>query len=168
MELTKQSLKLLFLCSLLLTLFGPILWPSVQVAFFVPFIVIAYYQKPYLTSLWISLLCGVILDVLFPSNRMGLWCMSYTLTTMMLFKYRMHFFGDRQSTLPIMTFLFSLVSTGFYCGVSYFFDKNMGMSFLAMTKELLLIPFENAVYAYLMILLPVSVVKRIKSRKTNS
>ena len=154
MELTKKNLFFLFLTGLCLTLFAPVIWPSMHLAFFIPFIVTAYYQKSHISCLWMSLICGVILDILFFSNRMGLWGVSYSLTTLMLYKYRMHFFGDRQSTLPIMTFFFALVSTAFFWSLSYVFEKSYVFSGLPFMKELFVLPVLNVAYAYLVFLLP--------------
>lgn len=160
MELTKKNLFYLFFAGLLLTVFGPILSASIHIAFFIPFIVTAYYQKSQITSLWISLICGLIVDLLSYSNRMGLCGLSYTLTTFILYEQRMHFFGDRQSTLPIMTFLFSLLSKVFLWTLSYVFEKNFILSNLPFMKELMLFPLINAAYAYTLYMIPAFFVRR--------
>jgi hypothetical protein len=157
MELTKKNLYILFLTGLLLTLLEPVMWPSIPLAFFIPFIVTAYYQKSQLICLWLSLICGVILDIIIFSNRMGLWGVSYCVTTLWIYKYRMHFFGDRQSTLPIMTFFFALISTMIFWCLNYVFDKSFIFSLRPFLRELLLFPFLNAVFAYFMLMFPMRV-----------
>jgi hypothetical protein len=157
MELTKRRLSILWMTGLFLTLFMPIFYPSAQIAFLAPFIMTVYYQKSYLTSLWISLVCGLILDILSFTGRMGMMGLSYTLASMILYKYRLHFFGDRQSTLPIMTFFFGVLSTIFLWSLSYAFEQNFVFSILSFLQELTLFPLFSAAYAYMAFIFPFAI-----------
>jgi rod shape-determining protein MreD len=160
MELTKKNLAFLFFAGLLLTMFWPILSTSVHIAFLIPFIITAYYQKSHIASLWYSLICGLIVDMLSSSHRMGLNGLSYTLTTLMLYDHRMHFFGDRKSTLPIMTFFFAFLSKIFFWILNYVFEKNFSLSDLPFIKELIFIPLINAAYAYGLYYLPKLILRK--------
>lgn len=154
MNLRNKNLFLAFLITFLLTLFQPALFPFLRLMFFVPFLIILFYQKSYLTCLWISFGCGLILDLLSSKTHFGLFALNYTLTTWILYERRRNFFGDNLSTLPIMTFFFSVITTVIQYGLMYMFENNFHLSFKWIVSDLLVMPLADSTYAFILFILP--------------
>ncbi|MFQ5728737.1 MAG: mreD [Waddliaceae bacterium] len=154
MNLQKKNLLFAFLGTLLFTLFVPVILPALKLLFFVPFLVILFYRKPLITCLWGSLICGLILDMLSSHSRLGLYAMNFTLTTWILYGRRRHFFADNASTLPIMTFFFSVVSTIIQGILLNTFEGHFQMSWEWLFSDLAVMPLLDASYAFLIFILP--------------
>ncbi len=153
MELTKRNLTVFLGIGLCFTLFAPLFYSFSLLAFFIPSIVIACYQKSFLACLWLAFLCGLAVDLL-SMTRLGITSLSYVSATWVLYKHKMNFFRDRQSTLPIMTFLFSGCSVIFVWLFSYLFEPHFVFALAPFLKELVLSPFFNAIYAYVIFIAP--------------
>lgn len=154
MNIVYKNLFWSFLVTLLLNLTIPIIWPAWRLFFFAPFLIILYYQKSLPICLWGSILCGLILDLLSSRSHFGLYALNYTLTTFVLYPQRRHFFGDRLSTLPLMTFLFSLISTSFQSLLMSIFGTPVLLSWHWVLTDLWLMPLGDAAYAFICFILP--------------
>lgn len=152
--LDRKNLQLTFLFTLFLTLTAPVLLPGLHLLFFVPFLIILFYQKPLPTALWASLFCGLILDLLSSHHRLGLNALSYCITTGVLYRQRSHFFADRISTLSVMTFFFSVLSTIFQVVLISALDKGIPLSQKWFIVDLLVMPVCDAFYAFVVFILP--------------
>ena len=95
-----------FITSLIILLF-----PSVVLQLFAPFLVFIFYRSSKMEALWWSVACGLVLDLLSPHTTLGLFAFTYAVTTALLYDRKQHFFIDNLSTLPLMTFMFSVLST---------------------------------------------------------
>lgn len=154
--LTKTlNLTFFFILSFLLSLFGPVLFPSFKLFYFAPFLCTCFYHKSYSSTLWISLCCGLILDLLSAPLRFGLYALNYTLTSGLLYSKKQHFFEDELSTLPILTFLFSVLSTLIQVGLLYIFDASLRLSWNWVSTDLLIMPSLDGVYAFICFNLPI-------------
>lgn len=149
MNLYKKRIVLAFLASLLLTLFT-----TVPLMFFAPFLVILYYKKPLVTCLWWSLLCGLIVDLLSIQDRLGIHAMNYCIITWFLYRQRRNFFADSASTLPIMTFFFSVFSTLVEVILIDIFGTRMHLTWEWAMTDLLILPLFDAGFAFCYFILP--------------
>lgn len=147
MSLDKKNLLLAFVSVLVLTIFSPTLFPGIKLFYFPSFFILVYYQKSYLSALWISLACGLVLDLLASNVRFGLYALNFTMTTAIIYKQRWNFFADSFSTLPIMTFLFSFTSTGIQVIVFYIFANSFPFSFQWIFTDFLVLPAFDALFA---------------------
>lgn len=154
MSLQNRSLMLAFLTTLCFAVFLPTLIPSARLTFFVPFLIITYYQRPFLSALWIAVLCGTIMDLLSSTPRLGIYALNYTLTTFLIYNQRRHFFADSLSTLPIMVFLFCFLSTGMQVLEMYIFDQQMSLSWGWALTDLLIMPSLDALFGFVWFVLP--------------
>jgi rod shape-determining protein MreD len=154
MNLQNKNLVFAFLSTLSLTLFIPALFPSLRLNFFVPFLIILYYQRPFLNCLWFSFLCGMILDLLSSHPRLGVFTVSYCLTTALLFGQRRNFFADSVTTMPIMTYFFCFLSTLLQAVLIYIFDRGLSLSWGWVIADLFLMPVLDACYAFGLFILP--------------
>jgi rod shape-determining protein MreD len=111
MSLDQKNLRLLFFIALSLILFIPSIFPSFRISFFAPVLVIAFYQGKLSTSLGYALAAGISMDLLSSADRLGLHALIYSFTCVLLYSQKKNFFADSLTTLPIMTFFFSSLST---------------------------------------------------------
>lgn len=140
--------------SLLATLFTASLAPQVNLLFFAPFFVYLFYKKPLIFCLWTSLLCGVVLDLLSAQQRFGLYAINFCITTALLYQQKRNFFEDSLSTIPILTFLFSVVSTCLQVILLFVFDKGIPLSWEWAGSDLILMPLLDAFYGFALFSLP--------------
>lgn len=154
MSLTRKSLLISFLSTLLLTLFVPAVLPGLQMQFFIPFLIIAFYQKSLLQSLWLALSCGMILDLFSSHEHFGLYPLNFFLTTVLIFGNRKHFFADSLSTLPIMTYTFSVISTALQTLLLHFFEKPIILSWSWVIIDLFLMPSFDATFGFIWFIMP--------------
>lgn len=154
MNLERKNLIVIFLFSLLAVLLFPIMLPSWRLMLFAPFIVIIFYRKSYLVCLWWSLFCGLFIDLLSDHQQFGINALNYCLTTSLLYGQRRNFFADSPSTLPIMTFFFSSLSTFIQFLLMYIFEKENVFSWNWVLTDAFLMPFLDASFAFCCFIIP--------------
>lgn len=145
-SLYEKPLGILFFICLMFHLFSPLYFFEWPLLFFSPFLVILYYQRSFLASLWWSSACGLILDFLSSSAHVGIFSANYTLTTFILYHQQRNYFADSFSTLPLMTFLFSFLSTIIQVAALFTFGKGFIFSWYWMFTDLLCMPILDAIY----------------------
>lgn len=149
-----RLLPFFFCLSLLLTLITPVIVPGLILNFFAPFLILIYYKKSFLKSLWASFFCGLILDLLSPFSRLGLYTVNYCLTTSFLYSQKKNFFEENLSTLPIMTFFWSILSSVIQVVLLYIFEKGIMVSMGWVVTDLILMSLVDAFYAFAFFILP--------------
>ncbi len=125
----------------------PVIWPSIKLFFFVPFLIFTFYQLSYIGSLWASLCCGLAIDCLSVHPFFGINAFTYSLTTFLLYPQRVHFFSDRASTLPLMTAVFSFAVTLISMLWGSIFEKKQLFSWNLLYTDLFLMPIADSLYA---------------------
>lgn len=143
-----QKILLAFLLSTLLLITLPILSPLFRLTFYAPLLIIVYYKKSFISSLWIALICGIIMDLLTTPSAIGTYAFNYCLTTAILYSQKRNFFEDSYSTLPVMTFLFVIISTVTLILSMEIFGKSIPLSFSWALSDLFLMPLVDAFYAF--------------------
>ena len=133
---------------LFFTLFSQILEPSFRLTFFAPFLIIIFYQTSFLSSLYFALLAGLIIDIFSSPLRFGVYALNYTITTAFLYGQTKNYFADSLMTLPIMTFLFAVVSTILQICLLIVFSKVPNISIAWFFSDLLVMPAVDAVFAF--------------------
>lgn len=152
--LEDKKISIAFGITLIATLCSPVVFSGWRLMFFAPFLIILYYKKSFLTCLWSSCFCGLLLDVLSAHTHLGLYAMNYTVTTGLLYNQRRHFFADSISTLPLMTLFFSLLSTMIQWGLMYAFEQRVFFSWQWVLTDLIYMPVLDALYAFICFVLP--------------
>lgn len=148
LNLTDKSLLLTFAVCALLTIAIPSLYPTMRLSYFIPFLVIVCYQMTLSRALWIAFGCGMVLDLLTAHTRLGLYAMDFCVTLAMLYPQRRNFFADSLSTLPIMTFLFSTLSTLVMAIMLYVIEMKSVFSWSWFLTDLLVLPAADALFAF--------------------
>ncbi|MBA3603374.1 MAG: mreD [Parachlamydiaceae bacterium] len=147
MNLRTCNIATPFIFSLVAFLIIPIIWPTIKLFFFAPFIIITLYQLSYIGCLWTSLCCGLAIDCLSVHPFFGLNAFTYTLTTFLLYPQRVHFFSDRASTLPLMTAVFSFAVTVISMLWASIFERKQLFSWNLLYTDLFLMPLADSLYA---------------------
>jgi len=154
MDLAHKSKIAAFIASLTAFLLLPPLFPFLRLFFFAPFLIILYYQKNYISTLWISFVCGLILDLFSTPFFPGMNSLIYTVTTAILYHQRHYFFSDRLSTLPLMTFFFSLVATLLFFILVYGWGGKLNLSLNLIYTDLLAMPALDGIYGFFLFVFP--------------
>lgn len=154
MNLTQRNSKFLFFAAWLLALFTPLYFPFIKLIWFAPYLITLYYQKPLVTCLWVSLGCGCLMDLTTSTDHFGLHAFNYVIVSGLLYGQKRHFFGDNRSTLPIMTYFFSFLSTIIHSILLNLFEDRNIISIVWILRDLTLMPFADAAYAFLIFVLP--------------
>lgn len=154
-----------FLIALLASVLIPPVWPSAKLYFFVPFLIITYYQLTFVSCLWMSMACGTIVDILSVHSFFGLNAFIYCLTTFILYSQRTHFFADRISTLPLMTALFSITATLFFMLSATILEGKQLLSWHLIYTDLFFMPGCDALYGWFCFVLPLLLIAELKRRK---
>lgn len=139
------SRYLYFLGTLLLTLFVP----SLTLQLFTPFLVYIFYRCSKGEALGWSLGCGLILDLLSPHTTLGLFATNYVSVTALLYDRKQHFFIDNLSTFPLMTFIYSSLSTLI---LALFVQVPLSLPLIA--TDFILLPLADALIALICYTLP--------------
>lgn len=158
--------NLLFTCivTLFFSVAMPVLLPQWRLNYFAPFIIILYYKKTYQMCLWGSFLCGLVIDLLSADLRIGLHALDYCVTTAILYRHRTHFFADSLTTLPLMIFLFSVIATAVQLILINVFEHSAEVSWQWVLTDLLYLPLFDALYGFVLFILPAVVVGRSPRR----
>lgn len=158
------SLLLVFLLCLTAVLFLPIFWPAARLTFFAPYLIFSYYQRPFQRSMWISFGCGIIMDLLTPLPRFGLYSLNYCLTTLLLYSKKRHFFEDSLTTLPFMAFFFSFISTLIQVCLLTVFAEGISLSWGWMLTDIAFYPLIDAVYAFVCFTVPFIMFRSVRRK----
>ena len=142
-----------------------------SINFLIPPLIFAIYSSSEKKVLWLALFSGLTADILELTPRLGFLGISYLLTALLIYPYRLFFFKDSLSTPFIMTALFSCLNTILTTLLSHLTQTgplliNVRFCF----TELLLMPFVDAIYTLTIFLLPryaISQYYRAKRRNHN-
>lgn len=119
-----------------------------------PLLVILFYKKTFFVCLWWTFACGIFMDLLASHAQFGLYAVNYCATTALLYGQRRNFFADSLSTLPLMTFFFSVSSTLIQAGLVFTFEKENVFSWQWAATDLIYMPALDSVYAFTFFIFP--------------
>ncbi|MBA3723058.1 MAG: rod shape-determining protein MreD [Parachlamydiaceae bacterium] len=149
-----NKLTIFFIYALTINFLFPALFPTLNLLFFAPFIILSFYNTNKINVLWLALLCGLIVDLLSTHTRIGFYALNYCLTAWILYPQKVHFFEDSFSTLPIMTFLFSITSTFIQVFLFYILGQGILFSWELIQNDFIWLPIIDAIYAALAFTIP--------------
>lgn len=154
MNLRNKNLWIVFFVSLTLVIWLPPLAPSIRLFFFAPYLIICLYKHPFIRCLWASLSCGILVDLFSSYQHLGLTGLNYILSISILYSQRRNFFSDRPSTLPIMVYLFSIISSLIQLPILLIFEHRISISSSWIISDILLMPLLDALYAFSLYVAP--------------
>jgi rod shape-determining protein MreD len=151
-----------FSLALFFALFGTAFLPHVRLLAFSPFLALLYNRSNFTAALWISSLCGLAVDLLSSEFRLGIYALNYSLTTLLLYKQKRHFFEDKPLALSLFTLLISVVSTILQLLLISIFDRALPLSGKLLITDLIIMPIADAIYAFLWFSCPMMLFLHIK------
>lgn len=154
MNLEDKKISIGLVITLVITLLLPVAFPNWSIQLFPSFLVILLYQRGLLVCLWSSCGCGLMLDLMSSTAHLGLHAASYAAAVAVLHRQRYIFFSDRISTLPLMTFFFSILATLFLVGVSYLFESRFPLSWNWAFTDLIAMPAVEAFCGFVLFVVP--------------
>lgn len=89
---------------------------------------------------------GCLIDLLSGYPRMGLLPIAYCLTTAFLYAIKPYFFLEKITTLPLMTFLFGIVSSLILFALMAMFGRPLAVTWQWIASDLLLFPLLDGLY----------------------
>jgi rod shape-determining protein MreD len=107
MSIKKRSITKGCLITAAVAVILPPLFPVLHINALAPLLVYIIYRQPLINTLWIALIGGFTLDLLGAHNILGLYALVACTVTWGLSSLRRHFFEDKPSTLPLLTFIAS-------------------------------------------------------------
>jgi hypothetical protein len=110
-----------------------------------------------LTSLWLALAGGLLIDLLSSALPFGFQALCACLTVLLLHRYKRHFFSDQILSLPLYTVLISAI-----CTLLHLF---LGASVRASWLDLIAMPFVDAFYALVWFTAPLGVYAYVRSSR---
>ncbi len=155
-----------FAISLLSMLILPLLVPELRLFYFAPFIVTCLYQYTRIAILWRATLCGVIVDLLSSGPLFGISALNYSIVSCLLYGQTKNFFEDKLSTLPLMTFFFSTLSTLITLIAAPFAGYALHLSLRWVATDLIVMGAVDALYALFAFSLPFTLLSDKITRKT--
>jgi rod shape-determining protein MreD len=162
--LDSKRLDLVFIICLSLTLLTPPLFPHLRLFFFAPFLIIAAYQKPLPICIWLAFLSGFCIDILSADTHIGIYSFSFCLALFFIYPQKRNFFADSLTTLPIMTFFFSSLSSIFLGVLLYNIEMINIFSWGWALTDLLIMPMADGLYAFCIFILPALLVGKPRRR----
>lgn len=144
-----MRIKFSFWIALICALFGPVFFPRLHLFYFAPYLVFCVYRYSRLGLFWRASLCGIILDLLSSTTHFGLSSLNYCFVAWILYGQKRNFFEDKLSTLPLMTFVFSTLSTGFSVLLALLFGNSHPLSWQWVASDLFGMSLADSLYALL-------------------
>lgn len=120
--------------------------------FFVPFLCIAYYRLPFLSCLWLSFFCGLVFDCFSFHHTFGSFALNYCLCTALLYSKKIHFFREHFSTTPLLSMLFSILSSLVHIFLFRIFSQSFPIQLLGF--HILYLALLDGLYAFFFFSLP--------------
>lgn len=153
-HLRKKSLFASFLAAALLLLILPSIGLNWRLHYFLPPLIICLYQKPLQQCLWLSIIFGLVVDVVSGMDILGIYPLAYFAAILCIHHYKQFFFADSWFTLPVLTAIGScVVSLGLIISL-YLLNKNIQLSPMLLLLDCFLMALYDSLYAFTIFVLP--------------
>lgn len=142
--------------------FGTVFFPFLHLSFFAPFLALCYHASNLSKSLWIAVVCGVILDLMSSEFKFGLHTLGFVLATLVLYPQKRHFFEDKPLALSIFTVIIAAGLTLLQFVLIHLFDRGISFSALTFLTDVILMSIVDGLYAFLWFTCPMRLYIYIK------
>jgi rod shape-determining protein MreD len=156
----KVHLILAFILASVIAIFRTIFFPNLQIIAFAPFLALFFLNNNFLTSLWISIFAGIIMDLL-STATFGIHALNYCLAATVVFRYK-RFFSDSSINLTIYTIILSLAISVIEIVLNAFLYRSINLSFLWIITDIFLMPILDGIYALIFFAVPLKINKIIQ------
>jgi rod shape-determining protein MreD len=151
----------LFFLTLFFTFFLNKNFYFLKLTYFAPFLILIFYKTSIYTSIWLSIISGLILD-LFSSSYFGLNAICYASASVFLYNEK-KYFSLKNINISIFTAIYSFIFSLFYPLCLFIFEKGIKITFKWMITDLLIMPFIDGIYAFLLFAIPLIFIQKTKN-----
>lgn len=140
--------------TLFFLLFSSTLFPYVKLSPFSIFLAFLYHRYPLEKCLWISALCGLTIDLFSADTRLGTQAFALSLTTLLLYRQKHHFFEDKPLVLALFAFPISVLWTALQWLIVPLSGIPFSFSPALFITDLFVMPLFDTLYALLFFCFP--------------
>jgi len=154
-----------FCVCFLAMIFFPLFFPSIRILSFAPLITLIISRLSRPIALWLATLSGVIIDLYSIATPFGFFALNYCIATLLIYQYRKYFLEEKIHIFALYSILFSFVST--FIGFILFavIEVQLKLNIFTLFSDLILMPIFDGVYAYIVVLFPISAYKYLMHPK---
>ncbi|MCB1081768.1 MAG: hypothetical protein KDK63_01345 [Chlamydiia bacterium] len=127
---------------------------------FTPYLAILYRRSSFIKALWLSALCGIIIDLL-TDRPFGIYALNYTLVALCLYRLRIYFV-DKAIGLATYTALISLLASLISRLFFALYGDVLPFTFVSILTDFCVMPLVDALYGALCFSLPPVLYRSIK------
>ncbi len=138
-----------FILALFATAFASVFLPYTRLHTFAPCLALIYARCSRASSLWLSSLCGLIVDLLSVEFHFGLHALSFAAATLFLYEQKRHFYDDKPLALALFTFQLSLFLTCVHSIFAFLSHTSFAFSPKLIAIDFFALPLCDALYAFL-------------------
>jgi rod shape-determining protein MreD len=100
------------------------IYPTLELAPFIPFLAVISLLRPFTTALPLAALAGLIIDLL-SSDPLGIHALNYSLCLLICYRSRWLFSAESPLQLGLYTALYSFISTQLQIALLFLFDRRV-------------------------------------------
>jgi hypothetical protein len=130
------------------------LFPHLPISPFIPLIILLFYEEKRSTTTWSTFAIACFLDLTSSHAQFGVLTLSYCISTWILYQYKSLFFIDKWSTLPILSGLYSAISTFTFFILLNIYDVGFSFSWTWFFTDIILLSLFDSLYAFLYFTIP--------------
>ena len=119
--------------------------PLVFFSAFVPILSINILSLNKEKALWIAFASGLLVDF-FTSTKMGIWPLNFCLCTLILFRFKSHFYKDKFLHVGMFAAIFSSLSSILHAIISFLFNSKIPFSGRWMITDCIIMPIIDGAY----------------------
>lgn len=142
-------------------LLAPFLIPTIRILGFLPLLLFALSRLSLPKVLWISLIAGLTVDLYSSGPPLGFFAINYSLSSIILFRYKKFFSEENFFAFTLFGLLFSFTSTLIHFFLYAIFDTHLKISPLTLATDLICMPIIDGAYTLLWALFPFLLYKYI-------
>jgi rod shape-determining protein MreD len=165
--LSEKRIPLLFpfFLALAAAAYASVFLSHIHLHTFAPFLALLYSRCSRVSSFWISALCGLLMDLLASEMRFGIYSLSFSIATLLLYHQKKHFYQEKPLALSLFTFQLSLVITGALFFFSIALHPHFSFNAKSIIADFFLMSLADALYAFLWFSCPMMLYRHIYGLK---
>jgi cell shape-determining protein MreD len=155
--------KTFFIIASLNALLTPLLLP-VPLTAYAPYLMYVLMNRSIKETLWHTLLCGLIMDLLQSTFPFGYCALCYTLIALILYRQKWWFFNDKIGSLALFVSIFSFLLSVLQLISLNFEAHTLSLCWSIFLSDFVLMPLYDGLYALICFTVPTLLYHEIKKR----
>src|SRR3990167_7930280 len=154
-----------FTLSFLVLLIFPAIIPQIRLLALVPLLTFVCFHYSLAAALWISMFAGLLVDLYSKSAPMGFFALNYTLTSIIVFRYRSYFTFEKVHIFSLYAVLYSFISTLLHFILYGLIEMHFKLHFFSIITDLILMPIFDGVYSLVCVFFPMKIYETVNRPK---